>query len=92
MNYVDIGRKIVYYKLSIGSQFIAKGLLGKEYGRLFSRLFELRQSGDYDDLYDVTKEEIVPFFSKTADFVKRIEEDSNKIRSVVVNKPYIYVC
>lgn len=74
MNYVDIGRKIGYYKLSIGSQFVARGLLEKDYGRLFSRLFELRQSGDYDDLYDATEEEIVPFISKTADFVKRMEE------------------
>ena len=34
----------------IGSQFVTKGLLDKTYGRLFSRLYELRQSGDYDDL------------------------------------------
>lgn len=58
----------------IGSQFVAQGLLEKEYGRLFSRLFELRQSGDYDDLYDATEEEIVPLISKTSDFVKRMEE------------------
>ena len=31
----------------IGSQFVTKGLLDKTYGRLFSRLYELRQSGDY---------------------------------------------
>ena len=34
----------------IGAQFVTKGLLEKEYGRLFSRLFEMRQSGDYDDM------------------------------------------
>lgn len=39
----------------IGSQFVTKGLLDKSYGRLFSRLYELRQSGDYDDLYDATE-------------------------------------
>ena len=43
----------------IGAQFVTKGLLEKEYGRLFSRLFEMRQSGDYDDMYDVTEEEIL---------------------------------
>lgn len=38
----------------IGTRFVVKGLLDKSYGRLLSRLFELRQSGDYDDLYDAT--------------------------------------
>lgn len=30
----------------IGTRFVVKGLLDKSYGRLLSRLFELRQSGD----------------------------------------------
>ena len=44
----------------IGAQFVVKGLLDKSYGRLLSRLFELRQSGDYDDLYDAIEDEVVP--------------------------------
>lgn len=48
----------------IGERFIATGLLDKAYGRLFSRLYELRQSGDYDDMYDATEEEILPYFEK----------------------------
>lgn len=58
----------------IGGQFVAKGLLEKEYGRLFSRLFELRQSGDYDDLYDATKVEVYPYIQKTYEFISRMEE------------------
>ena len=57
----------------IGQNFIAKGLLDKNYGRLFTRLFELRQSGDYDDLYDATEEEILPLIDKTKAFVKAME-------------------
>ena len=57
----------------IGQNFIAKGLLDKNYGRLFTRLFELRQSGDYDDLYDATEEEILPLIDKTKGFVKAME-------------------
>lgn len=48
----------------IGERFIATGLLDKAYGRLFSRLYELRQSGDYDDMFDATEEEILPYFEK----------------------------
>ena len=33
----------------IGMHFISKGLLYKEQGKAFSRLFEIRHSGDYDD-------------------------------------------
>ena len=58
----------------IGQNFIAKGLLDKNYGRLFTRLFELRQSGDYDDLYDATEEEILPLIEKTKAFVKAMED------------------
>ena len=58
----------------IGSQFVTKGLLDKTYGRLFSRLYELRQSGDYDDLYDATEEEVLPYIDKTEIFIKEMEK------------------
>ena len=29
-----------------------------------NRLYELRQSGDYDDKYDATEEEIMPYFEQ----------------------------
>jgi len=48
----------------IGMHFIANNKLDKSYGRLISRLYELRQSGDYDDMYDATEEEVAPFFSQ----------------------------
>lgn len=57
----------------IGEKFISTGLLDKSYGRLFSRLYELRQSGDYDDMYDATEEEVVPYFEKVNAFIKAME-------------------
>ena len=61
----------------IGEKFIATGLLDKSYGRLFSRLYELRQSGDYDDMYDATEEEVVPYFEKVKKFIKELESMIN---------------
>ena len=58
----------------IGSEFVKKDFLSKEDGRLISRLFNMRQSGDYDDLFDWTEEEVQPFFNKTKDFLARIEK------------------
>ncbi len=57
----------------VGAQFIAKGLLDKSYGRLFSRLFGLRQSGDYDDLYDATEDEVSPYIERTLVFITDME-------------------
>lgn len=66
----------------IGAEFVKKELLLKEDGRLISRLFNMRQSGDYDDLFDWTEEEVQPFFAQTESFLKRIESlitlNSNK--------------
>lgn len=58
----------------MGAQFIAKGFLDKGYGRLLSRLFDLRQSGDYDDLYNATEEEVFPYIERTAVFISDIEK------------------
>jgi uncharacterized protein (UPF0332 family) len=48
----------------IGLDFITTGRLDRKYGRLISRLYELRQSGDYDDKFDATEEEIMPYFQQ----------------------------
>ena len=38
------------------------------------RLFELRQSGDYDDLYDATEDEVVPYIDKIFQFIQDMEK------------------
>ena len=43
-------------KTMLGLHFVSKGLLEKEYGKTFSRLFEIRHSGDYDDFVYCDKE------------------------------------
>lgn len=58
----------------IGEKFIATGLVDKSYGRFFSRLYQLRQSGDYDDMYDATEEEVTPYFEKAEAFLKELEK------------------
>ena len=58
----------------LGANFIAEGILDKSYGRLFSRLYELRQAGDYDDMYDATKEEVEPYFDIAEKFIRDMEK------------------
>ena len=58
----------------IGLNFITTGRLDGKYGRLISRLYELRQSGDYDDKYDATEEEIMPYFEQVEQLLKELEK------------------
>ena len=58
----------------IGQQFVSTGMIDKTYGRLFSRLYELRQSGDYDDMYNATEDEVKPYFPLVESFISVMEE------------------
>ena len=57
----------------IGQDFILSGKLDAANGRLISRLYELRQSGDYDDKIDATEEEIMPYFEQVEALLKALE-------------------
>lgn len=55
----------------VGEHFVMTGLLSRDYGRLIARLYELRQSGDYNDRFDATEAEVTPYFEK----VERLFDD-----------------
>ena len=57
----------------LGQEFVRKGLLDREDAKLASRLQNMRQSGDYDDLYDATEEEVLPYIEKTEAFIREME-------------------
>ena len=48
------------------------GRVPKEKGRLYNRLFDLRQEGDYLDFVSLSKEEVAPLMEATADFIESI--------------------
>ena len=48
-----------------GLKFIKTGVLSSETGRLYHRLFSMRQTGDYDDTYDVAAEDVLPNIEPT---------------------------
>jgi len=57
-----------------GLHFIKTGKINKENGKLFSKLFDYRQKGDYGDLYDYDKEFTLPLIEKVRIFIKEIEK------------------
>ncbi|MDR2234010.1 MAG: HEPN domain-containing protein [Tannerella sp.] len=56
-----------------GLHFVSKGLVTREHGKLFKQLFNLRQSGDYDDWFELSEADIKPFIESTEQFIKEIE-------------------
>jgi uncharacterized protein (UPF0332 family) len=52
---------------------IAAGLLPMDDGRLYRRLFEARQKGDYDDLATFDSEDVRQWLGETAALVERIQ-------------------
>lgn len=60
-------------KTLLGLHFVSKGLLSNEYGKTFSRLFEIRHSGDYDDFVYCDKEMIDEYTPKVVDFIRAIK-------------------
>ena len=61
-------------KTMLGLHFVSKGLLANEHGKTFSRLFEIRHSGDYDDFVYCDKEMIDEYTPKAEAFINAIKE------------------
>lgn len=61
-------------KTMLGLHFVSKGLLALEHGKAFSRLFEIRHSGDYDDFVYCDQEMINEYTPKAKAFVEAVKE------------------
>lgn len=60
-------------KTILGLNFVSKGLLSNEHGKTFSRLFEIRHSGDYDDFVYCDKEMVDEYTPKAEKYIEAIK-------------------
>ena len=58
---------------SLGQHFVETGVLNSSDGKLISRLQSMRQSGDYDDLFDWSQEDVEPYFEPTRALIEKIK-------------------
>lgn len=58
--------------------FIKTGKIDKKYGKLFSKLFDFRQKGDYGDLFDFNEETVVPLIEEVREFIQVLEKIVNE--------------
>jgi uncharacterized protein (UPF0332 family) len=52
--------------------FVKTGILPKEYGKLYANLMDLRQKGDYGDMFDFDREAVEPLLKPVEDFMNDI--------------------
>ena len=58
----------------LGLHFVANGIVKKESGQLYSKLFDLRQTGDYDDLYNLNEEDVKPLIEEAKLYIKELQK------------------
>lgn len=58
---------------AFGLHFVKAGKISPEYGRIFSRIYDKRQSSDYDDFIEFTKEEIENLYPQIKTFISIID-------------------
>lgn len=58
----------------IAKNYIATGIMSKEAGALYRKLFSMRQTGDYDDLFDWTEEDVIPLLNPTESLIASMRE------------------
>ncbi len=55
-----------------GLKFIQTNIVPREMGRLYHRLFSIRQTGDYDDSYEVSEEDVLPEVEATGNLIDTV--------------------
>lgn len=61
-------------KSMLGLHFVTTGILSKEHGRTFSRLFEIRHSSDYDDFVYCDAEMVREYKEKAKVYIDAVSE------------------
>ena len=56
-----------------GLNFVVNGIVSKEQSKFYSKLFEMRQTGDYDDLYYLTEKEVQPLIGGAFKYIEYLE-------------------
>ena len=58
----------------IGKEFVQKNLLNTDDAKLISRLQNMRQSGDYDDMFDWSENDVAPLIEPTKQLLDKMHK------------------
>ncbi|MDR0829941.1 MAG: HEPN domain-containing protein [Prevotellaceae bacterium] len=61
-------------KALLGLHYVSTGKIDKILNSAFGKIFNLRQTGDYDDMAEITEDDIMPLIEPAENFIKIIEK------------------
>jgi len=61
-------------RTQFGLKFVKTGLINRKFGKLYTKLFDYRQKGDYGDLFDYDKETVYPLIELVREFLDEIKK------------------
>jgi uncharacterized protein (UPF0332 family) len=61
-------------RTQFGLLFVKPGKIDKRFGKLFTKLFDLRQKGDYGDLFDFDEKVVEPLIEQAKEFIEEIKK------------------
>lgn len=65
-------------RMNLGKHIVQTGMLSPELGRFFSRLFSKRSTGDYDDFFNHTLENVDELIPDAKLFIQAIKDLTDK--------------
>lgn len=57
-----------------GLHYVKTGKIEKDLGKFYSDIFDKRQTGDYEDFIDFTRDEVRELLSPTRNLISRINQ------------------
>jgi uncharacterized protein len=61
-------------RTQFGLHFIKTGKIDKQFGKLFTKIFDFRQKGDYGDLFEYDEKIVKPLIDQTKEFILEIKK------------------
>jgi uncharacterized protein (UPF0332 family) len=58
----------------LGLHYVKTGLIDEKLSMAYRKMFNLRQTGDYDDLSEITEDDIKPLVEKAEVFIETLEK------------------
>ena len=62
-------------KSKFSQHFIKTGKIDKKYGKLLAQLYDWRQKGDYENIFDYDEESVKPLFKPVNEMIKIIDQE-----------------
>jgi len=60
-------------KTLLGLYYVKKGIITKELSQAYQKMFDMRLTGDYDDLAVITEGDVLPLVAPAEKFIAEIE-------------------